>query len=791
MKVLGKLVICGCLAFVLHTVSSAEAGNKSNLELASKDANVIKSTSLKKALKEVKKEIQIAERTSNKPNIEKLSKLHKIRGQKNNKDISDKQLNFLAPASFGKNNATNTKRINAVGSDFSFPFIDGSAKQNNFKSEKQVLNDRKLPIITKTAGEVLLQAIKNPKKIDWQDAYSKVASSGSKDALKLLRWIDYKRNDTRASFEHIISFVGDNPDWPSIYTLKQNAEQKSSDAVSKKGVTDWFQTFAPVSIEGKVTYISALLNQNRIDDATAEIGRVWAYTKFTGKQQKEFLAEFGKYISKEQHANRADNLLWQRRATETSRFLHLLDSDSQKLAKARIALIFHSSGVDKIIKAVPKKMQSDPGLLYERAVWRKMHKQYQRTADFINDHAEATKTHPEKWWRLRKSVAMKLLGKGKIDVAYNLISSHNMAHEGISFADAEWLAGWIALRFKKNDKLAFEHFERLYDNVSSAVSKSRGAYWSGEAAQTFAPDKSGEYFRKAAFFSTTFYGQLAAAKINNRAYSPLPAEPKPNNDLIEQVKSDELIRIVYILSVLDQDKLMKVFVSRLYDMAETPEKVAALAEVLGDYVRRPDMSVVVARRARMDGIELTESGYPVVREDLGQDVLEKSLMLAIVRQESSFQIDAVSAANAYGIMQIIPSTARNMSKSLGMDYSTAKLQNDPIYNMTLGTNYLKNMVERFDGSYVLAIAAYNAGPHRVAKWIKKYGDPRKGDINMVDWIESIPYSETQNYVQRVIENLQVYRRLFGDDAVTQTLQGNLRGKAEDVFASNEAMRRNM
>ncbi|MCP4395279.1 MAG: lytic transglycosylase domain-containing protein [Alphaproteobacteria bacterium] len=797
MKVFNKVTICATVAAAVHLFSYSTVASNDKTFLvkhALKDANA--SAVIAKAAKSAQEEREAQHSfVSQKPAIKKVSKLFHITKHENTTLASfrDDELSSLTPAALGteyikKNPENSISQI--IKENFAFQFSgsgrDRKIKQNhhNYDIKANVETEKSL-VLTSAAGKVLLDAIEKPKKIKWENAYNIAAGAETKEVLKLLQWLDYKRKNSTASFEQITDFIVENPEWPAINTLRKNAEKNAYTASKKQNITDWFTSFAPISIEGKFANITSLIAQGNKAKAKAEIARVWKYSRFTKKQQKDFLNKFGKYISKKQHVQRVDNLLWQRRATEAKRILYLLDKDNKKLARARIALILRKPGVDSSIRRVPKKLQNHPGLIYERAVWRKRSKQYERTADFIKKNPTATKTNPQKWWRLRKYVAMKLLEKGKVDKAYELTSNHNMAYEGVLFADAEWLSGWIALRFKKDDRLAFNHFETLHNNVSSAVSKSRGAYWSGIASEKIDVNVSNDYLKKAAFFSTTFYGQLAAAKIGDKSYWSLPKEPAPSETLISQVKNDELIRVVAILDVLGQDRLMKVFVRKLYDMAETPEKVAALAEVLGGHVSRPDLSVVVARRARMDGIELTESGYPIVSKEYSKEVLEKSLTLAVVRQESSFQVNAVSSAKAYGIMQLIPSTAKRMSKHLGLDYSTKKLKNDPIYNMTLGSNYLKKMVKEFDGSYVLAIAAYNAGPSRVKKWVKKYGDPRKGEIAMIDWIEAIPYSETQNYVQRVVENLKVYRRLFGDNVVTHTLQGNLRSAPSDEIASNE------
>ena len=362
--------------------------------------------------------------------------------------------------------------------------------------------------------------------------------------------------------------------------------------------------------------------------------------------------------------------------------------------------------------------------------------------------------YPEFWWPLRHWSARTALNNQDYDVAYRLASNHGFSR-GLGFAEGEWLAGWIALRFTKQPAKAHGHFMRLFNGVSTPVSRARGAYWAGEAARAMGDeDKAASWYQHGANHMSTFYGQLAAKRLGRPITAALPRSTEPLPGERQEFARRELVQIVRLLGQLEQNYTKKRFLDRLRKLATTASEYALTAELALEQ-GRPDRALRTAKDARRAGLILPEHLYPLppLPETEG---LDRTLLLAVIRQESQFYSQVVSGAGARGLMQLMPGTAKRVARKLKIPYRRRKLTEDPAYNMRLGTAYLSQMLDRYDGSRLLALAAYNAGPGRVDRWIKRFGDPRKPGGDAVDWGERIPFNETRNYVQRILEAVPIY-----------------------------------
>jgi soluble lytic murein transglycosylase len=304
------------------------------------------------------------------------------------------------------------------------------------------------------------------------------------------------------------------------------------------------------------------------------------------------------------------------------------------------------------------------------------------------------------------------------------------------------------------------------------ISVARGAYWAGRAAEAKGDPASTRWYTAAAKHQATYYGQLAAFRMGNSAPPKLVPEPTPSKQEIAAFDKKEIVRAARMLDQLGERDRMKPFVLRLSDLAKSPTE-HALAARLAEEMGRLDLSVSLAKRASYVGVPLMQHGYPVLQMDRG-GLAEKPLVLAMTRQESAFDVAAVSRAGARGLMQLMPTTAKEVAKQQGLPYNADRLLSDPTYNLTLGRAFLDGLLERFSGSYVLSVAAYNAGPARVWQWVQQFGDPREPNVDVIDWIELIPFNETRSYVQRVLENLQVYRVRLGDTQLAFSLHEDLR-----------------
>ncbi len=359
-----------------------------------------------------------------------------------------------------------------------------------------------------------------------------------------------------------------------------------------------------------------------------------------------------------------------------------------------------------------------------------------------------------------------------MQLAYRLAARHGLS-SGPVYAELEFLAGWVALRFIHEPDRAYNHFVGLYEVVKLPVSVARASYWAGRAADAMGYDQlAATWYRTAAEHLTTYYGQLAATALGEPKLERALDEPTPSAAESEAFDKQELVRVLRQLSEIDATEYMRPFMLRLSELAKSPGEHALVAH-LALQVDRPDLAITVAKKASYAGVVLLAEGYPLSELPPGGSV-EHPLVLAMTRQESAFDRGAVSSAGALGLMQVMPATARRVAHTLRLHFDKHRLTTDRHYNVTIGRAYLDGLLGDFSGSYVLAIAAYNAGPSRVRQWIRDYGDPRSKDVDVIDWIESIPIGETRNYVQRVLENLQLYRLRMGDQSLGSSLASDLK-----------------
>ncbi|HLJ20429.1 MAG TPA: lytic transglycosylase domain-containing protein [Stellaceae bacterium] len=606
--------------------------------------------------------------------------------------------------------------------------------------------------------EVYRQAFESVRAGDWAGAYAKAQQAQDPFLNKAIRFLDMSRQGSGWSFGDIMAFVAGNPDWPSERLLRERAEEAITNA-SDDEVGRWFARFPPVTALGRLREADYLLAHGQTDRAATEIRQVWISADFTAFDEKPILQRYGHYLRPADDVARLDRLVWGGKEEAAHRMLPRVDPGHRAEALARLALANQSKSAEKLISKVPKDLLRDPGFLFERMRWYRRKEKYDE-AIAILEHAPKDVSRPQLWWAERELLARHALQDGKISDAYRLASGHGMT-EGPNFADAEFLAGWIALRYMHDPAHAKDHFTKLYNDVSRPISLARGAYWSGRAAQELGDKQlAAGWYAKAAQYLTTYYGQLAAAQIGTDGKAAVLEDPKPSPLEATDFEQKELVRVVRGLGEADAADFAKPFVLKLSDLAKTPGEHALVAALAID-VSRPDLAVAVARRASYAGVTLLTLGYPLAQMPPGGSV-EGSLVLAMARQESGLDQNAVSPVGARGMLQLMPATAKRIAKDLQIPFSQQRLLTDPQYNLTLGRAYLEDMLDRFGGSYVLAVAAYNAGPARVSEWEQDMGDPRAKNTDVIDWVEAIPFRETRTYVQRVLENLQVYRLRMGD-----------------------------
>jgi soluble lytic murein transglycosylase len=603
---------------------------------------------------------------------------------------------------------------------------------------------------------------------DWNQAYGQAGQSGDPLTQKIVRWLDYTRSNPGGRFPEIAGFLEENPDWPLHKTLKRRAEDAMA-SESDDTAADWLKRHPPVSGAGKARAAEIMINRGNVSAGAAALRAAWAEGDFTLAQERGLLVRFSTTLRPEDHQGRFDRLMWDGQPDAARRMLALLPADYRAVAEARLALAGNAANLDAVLGRVPAQLRLDPGLAFEEARWRRKKDDYEAAARLLLAHDD-TPVRPALWWSERLLVARRLLAAGNSDTAYRIV--HHRTSDDTAAAEAEFLCGYIALRYRKDPSLAFDHFAHILAQVTNPYAKARADYWGGRAAQAAGkPDLAAKWYAAGAEHMATFYGQLAAHQLGRDAPPHPVPEPRPDSAAQARFAALELVRAAQLFFAAGDRDHAKAFLMQLADGAKTPLDFAMLAS-LAESHGRVDQAIAVARRAIDAGMPLMVHGYPVTALPDG-GIAERPLLLAIVRQESAFAPEAMSPVGARGLMQLMPGTAAGVAKKLQLPYSLDRLTTDGLYNVTLGRSYVETLMEDFGGSYALAIAGYNAGPGRVRQWLRDFGDPRGQDITMVDWIEMIPFTETRLYVQRVLENLQIYRGQSGPSATAFSLASDL------------------
>lgn len=614
-----------------------------------------------------------------------------------------------------------------------------------------------------------LQALKSIKRGQWTQAEKQIAATRDPLAMKIYYWLAYTKDHGDISFARITRFMDQVPDWPGQKNMRLAAEKALAKGAVNRDVVDWFGKYEPLTTDGVETYLDALQAEG-LDTKAQAVARLWWQDALTSPgQQDRFLRKYGKYLNEDAHRRRLDKLLFREHFTNARAVAQILGRGYPALTEARIALAADHNGVDGRIASVPAHLARDPGLLYERLRWRRRHDMNFQAMEMLHNPPPAGKiTNLPDWWKERHIIARRLMEEKKYESAYLLVSAHQQ-EEGLGFAQAEFLAGFLALRFLDKPWRAFEHFEALYHRTETPVSRSRGAYWAGRASEALGHHGiAQQWYHVAARYQTAYYGQLALYELDED-YKP-PQQLPPKRELAAQnaFNRSEMVQVTRLLHKAGFRTETSQFLNALADKTIVPEDyvlVADLAVELDHYHN----AVRIAKKGLQKNIMMMDFAYPSMLARMKGIPVEWAMVHAVIRQESSFDYDAQSPAGARGLMQLMPATAAEVARKNGWSHRTEWLTSRPDHNIRLGSTYLKQMVERYDGSYALALAAYNGGPGRVDRWLREIGDPRKGEIDMLDWVELIPVYETRNYVQRVMEGAYVYRIKMKD--VQQSVQG--------------------
>lgn len=639
----------------------------------------------------------------------------------------------------------------------SFEIIPREKPKLNFLT---VLNEQDHKIVKKA-----LHSIKTGK---WNTARKLSKSLQNYLPKKIIDWLYFTSPDTKTNFYDSAYFLRQNLNWPRYKKNIRNIEKSINKSIDSKTIISWFRQFPPETGYGKINLGQALIATGEQKEGEMLIIDGWINGNFERRDVTKFRKKYKNLFTNEINIQRTDRLLWNRKYGPGWRMAKLLPEKYKLMNFARVALMTFSWGVDDAISKVPKDMKNHPGLIYERIKWRRKKRKYDTATELLlKTPLELEKyNYPDKWWENRKIIAWRKLIENRADLAYRIVSEHQM-ESGPKYAEAEWLSGWLALSYFNKPNEALNNFLNMHANVNYPISKARASYWIGftlEEKNNFEEAK--QWYEKSSKYPTTFYGQISASKINNNTIQDMVIRPYITQEDIYRWNNNELHQAILILNEIGEEKLVKEFIIHL------SKNINSIAEAyfvtqLAAKVNLNDFAVKSYKNASYRNYFALEYGFPIIplkniRSKYGTP--EEALVFAVIRQESQFDISAGSRAGAKGLMQLMPATANLMSKNIGIPYVKADLTLDADYNIKLGSAYLAYLIDRYKGSYILAIAAYNAGESRVKRWIKRNGDPRTLEIDPVDWIERISIKETRNYVQRVLENIIVYRYLLGADS---------------------------
>ncbi len=636
------------------------------------------------------------------------------------------------------------------------PIIAGIDKNKKIKKSKYY--SKKDFVIAK-------KALSEMKKSNWESALKISKKTKDKSIYNFIQWRHLLTTGNSASIYDYLNFINNNKDYPRIGRLKYLSEHKlSNKKISPNKIINRFLDQEPLSGYGKIILGESYVLTGKIDKGTKLIKEGWITAELSKSDLKFFRKKFKKYLDANDYIKRADYLAWNDKYWDLRRMLRYLPKDYELLYNARQLLMSKSYGVDQAIKKVPKKFKNDGGLNYERLKWRRKRGRIDSSVEIFLK-IENTKDYlvrPDKWWKEREIISRSLIYEKKFELAYKIASNHALI-EGPDFAAAEWMSGWIALSFLNDPLLAKDHFHNFYNNVGYPISTSRGAYWLGKTYNSLGDNElSTKWFKEAAKYLTTYYGQLAFLQINQNKKFELPKDMEVNKEYRDYFFSKELVKVIYLLDELNEDKYTK-FILRHLANDNTNNGSEILAAELSTNIGRFDFAIQISKLASYEKRFHNKYNYPIISTPKyinGRKIPESAFILSIIRQESEFDLSANSHAGAKGLMQLMPYTAKLVSKQAKLPYSRSRLTTDPEYNINLGSHYIAGLTLDYDGAYPFAIAAYNAGPNRVKYWKKINKDPQKKQIDYVNWIELIKFRETRNYVQRVLENYNVYRYIL-------------------------------
>lgn len=570
----------------------------------------------------------------------------------------------------------------------------------------------------------------------------------------------YLDSSQKSSFEEIIAFLNKHNNWPQYNSLAIRAESVIHTTTAKTKIIEWFDTNFPKTQNGIYHYYLAALARIKDHKKLASIIKLtWINYNFSEQESKSFLTKHKDILTQNDHIDKISELLWSSKTSEVKKLMSLVDKNYQQIFTSWIEILNNGTKSEKLFYKVEGSYRYHSGLLYS---YLHLHKKTQPSPQLTNLYLHIPKDakHEKEWWKLKNYYARELFNEGKYKEAYKILSNHNLTELNETI-EAEWFAGWIALRYLKTPKKALPHFEKIYESAKSSFSLSRASYWIGRCYKELNnKELETKWFTEASHFGFTLYGQLAQYELGYKNLK-LSANITPTNQDTKLYNVNPMAEISVFLSHTSKKELLKIYIKEAFFLSKTSGESKLIYDKISPKLNL-HWKLEIAKLAQQAGVLLIDGAFPAPYKK-ANIIGDKVLAHSIIRQESVFDQYAISTANAHGLMQIRPSTAKELASELKTRFNVKNLTANPEYNIKLGSNYLSKLMKQYNNSYILTASYYNAGC-AANKWQKSFGDPKKMKLyKAIDFVESIPYSETRTYVQRILENMQVYKYVINGD----------------------------
>lgn len=596
--------------------------------------------------------------------------------------------------------------------------------------------------------------------------------------IKWHQFLNIRKSDS-IEFNEIVKFIENNKFFHNIEEIKENAEIIAINSeLSYEKIIHYFSLNPPITRDAKIYLLQekmkflaqgALSFEQEKDfsnDIKSDVSNIWINEDFTREQEKSFLLNYNKFLTQKDHIARIERLLINNQISDADRIIYKTNKNYQKLFTAIKKITPNKKYINNYILSVPRYLRTNEVLQYKKLIWYKSRNNSDKIVRILGN-IEKDASFNDKWWSLRRLYARELLKEQYYNLSYKIISNSGLAVNHAKYWESQWTSGWIALRFLNKPRIAYDHFMNLYNNVKQPVSLSRAAYWVAMSLEAMdKKDRALIWYKKASNYPIYFYGQLAINKVSklsndNKEFSiKLPTKPEITpNDLID-ISNSRALQIAFILLQENEISIAKKLLTNIILNSNSKGQIAIIMQIVSEFSNK-SLEVSLAREAAKRDVFFMDNSFKIL--DKLKNDQNSPMIHAIIRQESGFTVSALSSAGAIGYMQIMPETAKIVARDLGIRYSKRKLSKNIDYNIKIGSHYIKTLVDKFDGSELLAIAAYNAGPNNAYRWMEEFYDPRMvgSDIDkVIDWIELITYSETRNYVQRIMENIIIYKYLL-------------------------------